>query len=197
MIRFTDSKDRVWRLKLDLGKAEIIQSNLGFDFLSDKAEAILTDLELCINVIFCVLEEQAEAKGLSDIAFGKFLKQSNNAELFRSALLDSWAEFSLKPADLESLPAQKKAKAEEPEADHWRHVWELAGSLGIGDPRHLTYRQLFLMAKGKRQATDNTLWEPASLIACLLSRQAGNRQSKQADFLPERLKPKPKPFWED
>lgn len=170
-----------------------MRDNLGFDFLSSNAITLLSDPVLLVDVLYILVDLQAEKHRLDPVAFGKLYK--GNSKLFNDALLSCWVSFSPRQPKAEKQPQKDTAPAT-PDTDPWEIVYQMAGYLGM-DPKPHTYRELVDMFRGKQKIEDNTNWEQTSLIAHLTARAAGaKRSSKQSDYLPKRLQPKRKEFWE-
>jgi len=119
MRTFADSAGRQWKVELTLGAAKRIQALTGVNLLElDRGDPpLLTrlglDVMLLCDVIFAVLEPQAEAAGVSDEQFGEAL--GGEAILAaRTAFFEELADFfrRLGRADLaRAIPAQEKLLA--------------------------------------------------------------------------------------
>ncbi|MBN2559918.1 MAG: hypothetical protein JXQ75_03185 [Phycisphaerae bacterium] len=79
MHTFVDTKNRTWNLSLTLGAAKRVRDLLGINLLEPEAgdppllTRLGTDPILLLDVIYCLVEPQAQKDGVSDVEFGESL----------------------------------------------------------------------------------------------------------------------------
>lgn len=95
---FTDEAGREWSLRLDYSLVRHLRKRLAIDLadLKGQGEALAKmadDIELLVNTIYLIVEQQCQAKGVTDEDFGRGLA-GDAFERARLALLESIINFT-------------------------------------------------------------------------------------------------------
>lgn len=106
---FTDWKGQEWEVSITVGVIKKVRQKLSIDLAdafdfdtagrakTDVLKKIAEDPVLLIDVLFCICEEQANARNISDTAFGELFSTGEMIEGATNALLHGLLRF-LPPA---------------------------------------------------------------------------------------------------
>lgn len=184
-MEFTDRRGRGWSLALDLGGAGRVRDLAGVDVLASGGgwgDRLMADPALVVDVMYAIAKPQCEARGVSSWKFGKALRRQVVSDDAYLALVDAVTRFFPEPATDEESEEADAAEGSGKKFG-WTELYELAGFLGV-DPRPFTLRDLFAMARGRREYQSRLAWEPASLLAALANGMRIKNVSKIEDFNP-------------
>jgi len=76
MPSFRDTKDEIWQYELDISDVRRVYRLLGIDLIAMPVDELLAKLAspcFVIDVLYCLCDPQAEARGISDEEFGRRL----------------------------------------------------------------------------------------------------------------------------
>ena len=106
---FTDLENREWEVSITVGVIRKVRQKLSIDLAdafdfdtagrakTDVLKKIAEDPVLLIDVLYCICEEQANARNVSDTAFGELFSTGEMIEGATNALLQGLLRF-LPPA---------------------------------------------------------------------------------------------------
>ena len=106
---FTDLEKREWEVSITVGVIRKVRQKLSIDLAdafdfdtadsakTDALKKIAEDPVLLIDVLYCICEEQANARNVSDTAFGELFSTGEMIEDACNALLQGLLRF-LRPA---------------------------------------------------------------------------------------------------
>jgi hypothetical protein len=95
---FTDGKNRLWGVQIDIATVKRVRALCGVDLLDLAGglpplhERLATDLVLAVDVLYAVCQPQAAAAGIDATQFGGMMAGSRAAEAF-AAFWESLADF--------------------------------------------------------------------------------------------------------
>lgn len=196
MIILKDSKERIWKVEINIGSAVTVASNLNLDLYKPSLVDDLKTPSKIVDLLYVLLVDQVIFYGMTDVEFAKFLSTKQNFNDFHSALVDAVAEFFPVKVVKEEQDEEEEEKDAPPEkpAEVSDLIWQIAGRMRM-DPRPYSLRQLLSMYRAYDKDNQSNIWIPTALLASSIYRAAGHK-AKSTDFLPKNLKPKkhkPKP----
>ena len=104
MKTFTDNKDRVWEVELNIRQMKRVRDTLGIDLVNviqagrdgavatDTLDRVANDPILLVDILWVLCEGQAKAAGVTDDDFGSSLAGDSIADATR-AFLDELVDF--------------------------------------------------------------------------------------------------------
>lgn len=102
---FTDWKGQEWEISITVGTIRKVRTKLSIDLANafefdasgkatnDVLMQIAEDPVLLIDVLYCICEEQAKARNISDVAFGELFSTGEMIEDATNALLQGLLRF--------------------------------------------------------------------------------------------------------
>jgi hypothetical protein len=167
LIAFRDRKGRLWTGRLDVDAALRMRDLAGTDVMelriNPAARADLTPESVC-NALYALLLPSAEARGISDHAFGRSVRgrfwgwYQTPRDLGEMFFTEADAFFDV----AELAPGNEGKALANPTAEMlWGLLWQVAASAGV-EPGPRTFGELIALADAHRK---NAWSHTASLLA--------------------------------
>lgn len=92
MAKFKDDMQQDWQLEITFGTVKRLRSRLGIDLLKpDDVRRVFDDMVMAVDVLFVIVEKEAERTEVNDEEFGRRLRFCVNQAI--TALLESFRDF--------------------------------------------------------------------------------------------------------